>query len=164
MQINDSSNNLICPSLRFNFSSTPLFFATTTRSRVSRSANFLVSRKREKEKSGGGEKIRGTFLIPQSGPKWRERTAQTARSSAFVIWIRGNRKRWRSKLISNRVWKSIEGALSTIEFSVSALFRSCSDLSNNFLLDQPRISFVEEESRNERTFLFLTIIHWICLK
>lgn len=109
--INDSSNNLILffPSIQFFFH--PLHFLLQQLVLVfPRSANFPVSREKEKKKSGGGGKNTRSIFNSTKWPKVAgANSANSKRSSAFVIWIRGNRKRWRAKLISNRVWKSIEG-------------------------------------------------------
>lgn len=85
----------------------------------------------------------------------RERAAQTTGSSAFVIWIRGNRKRWRSKLISNRVWKSIEGGVVSPLANriqclcfVSILFRSLEPSCSNLVRSRRIVPF------EKRTFFF----------
>lgn len=96
-------------SLRFNFSSTVFRYNNSFSCFPDPRISLYREKKKRKKSEGGGKNTRSIF----NSTKWPKvagaNSANSKRSSAFVIWIRGNRKRWRAKLISNRVWKSIEG-------------------------------------------------------
>lgn len=153
-------------SLRFNFSSTVFRYNNSFSCFPDPRISLYREKKKRKKSEGGGKNTRSIF----NSTKWPKvagaNSANSKRSSAFVIWIRGNRKRWRAKLISNRVWKSIEGGtlvrpsrpnrIQCLCF-VSILFSNLSARPTSNLVRWRRIVIRE-------TNVFLTIIHWICLK